>query len=35
MNNKKYDLIKPNEYGRRLTIRFKQYDYIESIETTN
>ncbi len=35
MNNKKYDLIKPNRYGRRLTIRFKQYEYTEPIETTN
>lgn len=35
MNNKKYDLIEPNKYGRRLTIRFKQYEYTEPIESTN
>ena len=35
MNNKKYDLIEPNKYGRRLTMRFKQYEYTEPIESTN
>lgn len=35
MNNKKYDLIEPNKYGRRLTMRFKQYEYTEPIEPTN
>lgn len=34
MNNKKYDLIEPNKYGRRLTIRFKQYKYTEPIDST-
>lgn len=35
MSNKKYDLIEPNKYGRRLTVRFKQYEYTEPIESTN
>jgi len=35
LNNKKYDLIEPNKYGRRLTMRFKQYEYTEPIESTN
>ena len=35
MENKKYELIKPNEYGRRFTVRFKQYEYTEPIEDTN
>lgn len=35
MNNKKCDLIAPNKYGRRLTMRFKQYEYTEPIESTN
>ncbi len=35
MNNKKYDIIEPNKYGRRLTMRFKQYEYTEPIESTN
>lgn len=35
MSNKKYDLIEPNKYGRRLTVRFKQYEYTEPIEFTN
>ena len=35
MNNKKYDLIETNKYGRRLTMRFKQYEYTEPIESTN
>ena len=35
MNNKRYDLIEPNKYGRRLTMRFKQYEYTEPIESTN
>ncbi len=29
MNNKKYDMIEQNLDGRRLTIRFKQYEYTE------
>lgn len=33
-NNKKYDLIEPNKFGRRLTMRFKQYEYTEPIEST-
>lgn len=35
LNKRKYDLIEPNKYGRRMTIRFKQYEYTESIESTN
>lgn len=35
MRNKKYEIIKSNKYGRRLTIRFKQYEYTDSIKTTN
>ena len=35
MNNKKYDLIEPNKYGRRLTVRFKQYEYTEPIDSSN
>ncbi len=35
MDNKKYDLIESNEYGRRFTVRFKQYEYDEPIENTN
>ena len=35
MDSKKYDLIDFNEYGRRLTVRFKQYEYTEPIESTN
>ena len=31
----KYEIIKPNEFGRRLTVRFKQYEYNEPIEQTN
>lgn len=35
MNRERYDLIEPNKYGRRTTIRFKQYEYTEPIESTN
>ena len=35
MNREKYDLIESNKYGRRTTIRFKQYGYTEPIESTN
>lgn len=35
LKSKKYDLIKSNEYGRRLTVRFKQYEYTEEIDSTN
>lgn len=35
LNSKKYDLIQPNKYGRCLTMRFKQYEYTEPIESTN
>ena len=35
LNNKKYDLIESNKYGRRKTVRFKQYEYTEPIESTN
>ena len=35
MSDRKYDLISPNKYGRRLTKRFKQYEYTESLENTN
>lgn len=35
MSDKKYDLISPNKYGRRLTKRFKQYEYTEPLEDTN
>ena len=34
LKSNKYDLIEPNRYGRRLTIRFKQYEYTEPIEST-
>lgn len=29
------EIIKPNELGRRFTVRFKQYEYNEPIENTN
>lgn len=35
MASDKFDIIEPNEYGRRYTIRFKQYEYNEPIEQTN
>lgn len=35
MNKKRYDIIKPNKLGRRFTIRFKQYEYTQPIESTN
>lgn len=35
MNDKKFDLINSNDYGRRFTIRFKQYEYTEPIDNSN
>lgn len=35
MNRTQYEIIKPNEKGRRYTVRFKQYEYEEPIEETN
>ncbi|MCI8353363.1 MAG: hypothetical protein HFJ58_07335 [Clostridia bacterium] len=35
MENCKYQIIQPNEFGRRYTVRFKQYKYDEPIEQTN
>ncbi len=35
MNDRKYDLIRPNKYGRCLTKRFKQYEYTKSLGNTN
>lgn len=34
MSNK-YEIIKPNKLGRRLTVRYKQYEYNNPIEGTN
>lgn len=33
--NEKYEIIDANEFGRRYTVRFKQYEYNEPIEKTN
>lgn len=35
MNPDQYEIIKPNEQGRRFTVRYKQYEYNEPIEPTN
>ncbi len=32
MKSEKYEIIRPNKFGRRFTIRFKQYEYDEPIE---
>lgn len=34
MQNNKYEIISPNELGRRYTVRFKQYEYTDPIEQT-
>lgn len=34
MNNK-FDLIEANDFGRRLTVRYKQYEYDKPLEHTN
>lgn len=35
MDRNQYEIIKPNEKGRRFTVRFKQYEYYEPIEQTD
>lgn len=35
IGDEKYDLIMSSLYGRRLTKRFKQYEYTESLEDSN
>lgn len=35
MDNNYYEVIQPNDLGRRYTVRYKQYEYNEPIEQTN
>lgn len=35
VENNQYEIIQPNNLGRRYTVRFKQYEYNEPIEQTN
>lgn len=35
MRDNRYEIIQPNEHGRRYTVRFKQYKYTKPIDTTN
>lgn len=35
MGNNHYEIIQSNDFGRRCTIRFKQYEYNEPLEETN
>lgn len=35
LENNHYEIIQPNGFGRRYTVRFKQYEYNEPVEQTN
>lgn len=35
MFSNKYEILEPNKFGRKYTVRFKQYEYTEPIEQTD